>query len=143
VCKALPPDRTATDLGTAAKLLTEALAKGSYPFAREALAGNLAEVSKGLTADRAATYLLHGLALCPEFYAIFISPLSEASERSSLQDAVGVLKHPLCYEEARLLYLRRVEQLTGRQFKNRWEMAAWLTKHHPETDPSSPAQRMD
>jgi energy-coupling factor transporter ATP-binding protein EcfA2 len=142
VTRHLPPDRAAALLAPAAELLTGALAK-SDPSAQQALALGLAEVCKGLPPGRAAALLLHGVTRYPELHQWFIPLLVDVAGRSSLQDSVGVLKHPLCYGEARLLFLHRVEQIAGQQFQTSWEMADWLSKNHPETEAATPQSEMD
>jgi hypothetical protein len=138
VCKALPADQAATYLGPAAKVLAEALAKESSPDERTALARGLAEVCKTLSANRAIPYLLLGFAQNPEVQEQLLSSLSEVSGRSLLADVVESLKQPLCYGEARQVFLRRAEQLAKRNFKTRWELVDWLTANHPEINPSTP-----
>jgi len=46
-------------------------------------------------------------------------------------------------ENARQVFLRRVEQLAGRRFQTRWEVADWLPKNLPETNPSAPPQGLE
>jgi hypothetical protein len=72
-----------------------------------------------------------------------IQSLADIAERCLLADVVESLKHPLCYGDARQIFLQRAEELTGQQFKTRWDMAAWVTKNHPEIDTASPPREMD
>jgi hypothetical protein len=139
----LPPDRAATHLDPAAKLLVEALAKEQDSSARAALARGLVEVCKALPSDRAATYLLRSFAQYPQLQSGFIPAISEVAGRCSLPDLIRSLEHPVCYGQARQVFLRRVEQLAERQFQTRWEMVAWLIKNHPEIDLSRPPQEVD
>jgi hypothetical protein len=133
--KSNPPDL--------AKRLVDFLAMDSPFYARQGMAAVLAEVSKGLSPDRAAPHLLRGLAQDPELQELLIPLLREVAGRSSLPDTVGFLKHPLCYGEARLVFVRRVEQLAEQHFRTRWEMTNWLAKEHPETDPLAPPRGSD
>jgi hypothetical protein len=49
-----------------------------------------------------------------------------------------VLQQPLCYGEARDVFLRRAEQLSGQQFATRWELVDWLARNRPDIDLSAP-----
>jgi hypothetical protein len=129
----LPPDQ-------AAKLLHDALAKETNSYPRGALARALGEVSKGLPADRAARLLFQILA---QYQEDVLPSLEQVAERASLADAAALLKQPLCYGDARLVFLRRVEKLTGQTFKTRWDMVRWLRQRHPDIDLSSPPSRPD
>jgi hypothetical protein len=144
VCGAMPAERAATDLDPAAKLLAEALAIDPDSTRRAVVAARLGLVYKQLPADKAIPYLLAGLAQYPQTYDTFLSSLSDVAGRQfSLADVVEGLKHPVCYGEARKIFLQRAEQLTRQQFKTRWDMVAWHIKNHPETYPSTPPRELE
>jgi hypothetical protein len=125
------------------KLLNDALDKETSPSKpdnnQSSLARGLAEGCLHLPTNWAGPLLLQRFAQFPQYRELFVSSLLEMAGRTSLEDAVGILKHPLCDGEIRRVFLRRVEQLTGQQFKTRWEMADWLTKNHPEINLSTPS----
>jgi hypothetical protein len=110
---------------------------------RAVLAAKLAVVYKQLPADKAIPYLLTGLPQYPETQETFLRSLSGVAGRCLLPDVVESLKHPLCYGDARQIFLQQAEQLTGQQFKTRWEMVDWLTKNHPEISLSTPPEGLE
>src|SRR5262249_7601605 len=95
VCKALPPAGAATYLILGANRLAADLPKESLAWR------DLVELCKAFPPEQAAAYLLVALAHQPALRAQLMSPLSAVAARSSLLETVEILKHPLCFGEAR------------------------------------------
>jgi hypothetical protein len=148
VCKVLSPDRAEKYLEMAAKLLEEDLAEQPWPrslgdLRADSLADGLGKVCIDLPPDRGATWLLRAQVRQPSIRNRLTPSFTNVAGKSMLQASILVLKHPLCYGEARQVFHRRVEQFAGQQFKSRWEMADWLMRNHPETNPSAPPQGLE
>jgi hypothetical protein len=138
VARGLPPE-------TAAKALADALDKEGDGRARQALAKGLAAAVERLPPDRSTPTLRRYIGSClryiasyEELYEILAPALRALAQGCSLEESIETLKHPFCSGYERGLFLGRVEQVTGRKFRTRWEMVDWLGKNHPKIDLSAP-----
>jgi hypothetical protein len=143
VAKDLTEPRKAELLDKAARLLLDSLDNAKDVYVGAKLTEELAKVSFEAGSPKGTLLLFQALARHGDVNSCFCDTLEHMAAQMDLQVAVDLLKQPLCYDEARQVLLRRVEQLTGQTFPTRWDMVDYLRRHRPDIDLDSPPKPPD
>ncbi|WP_165253119.1 TIR domain-containing protein [Paludisphaera soli] len=144
------PTRAGSVLGRAADTLAAVLSEETEAYKLSEAAGALRAVSlKHKLPARGVRRILTAWARSDwghwntAWHAPLELALGEAAAHLNLGEVVDALKHPLCVGSARVVLLRRAEQLAGvppDTFPTQWEFVAWVRAAHPGIDlPSPPA----